>query len=652
MKMRSIGFLFLFSPLLGADHRDFLIDHCVDCHEAPKPKGDLSLEKAGAPRENPRLWNRIYDQLLLRQMPPEEKEQPSEKERAALLKWIKEELTQSGNPPEDILARPGYGNHVPHDQLFGDTEATPAFSRPRLWRIRPAVYEGRMRKIDSRAAFVKPFTLSRSHGFADYDQSHRLAGADLTQLMANAKLAAVLLADYREEKGKVNRGKRTPNEIFELIKPDRATPSDEEITTAINWLYQRTLLREPRMDEVAALLKFCRTSVEADGRLLGVRNLVMAILLKPEALYRSERGEGEPDAHGRIKLGNREAAYSLAYALTDSPPDDALLKAAAGSDFDFEKEAKKLLEKPGVEKGRIRDFFREYFEYDGAADVFKDEQLFPAHSPRALIRDTDELVLYLYRQDREVLRNLLTTNLSFVQFEYDRKGEPVKGQARPGGAHLAYHLPPDWKWIPDQPIALPGKQRSGILTQPSWLVAKSGNFDNDAIRRGLWVRRKLLGDTLPDLPITVDAQLPEDPHKTLRQRMEVTREDYCWRCHKKMNPLGEAFEMFDHFGRWRTRELGRPVDSSGAIGGAQDQKLNGDVTDAVAMLQRLAESEHVRQVFLRHVFRFFMGRNETIDDAATLRAMDRSYVDSKGSMKQALLALLTSDSFLYRKAVE
>ena len=374
----------------------------------------------------------------------------------------------------------------------------------------------------------------------------------------------------------------------------------------------------------------------------------MAILLKPEALYRSERGEGEPDAHGRIKLGNREAAYSLAYALTDSPPDDALLKAAAGSDFDFEKEAKKLLEKPGVEKGRIRDFFREYFEYDGAADVFKDEQLFPAHSPRALIRDTDELVLYLYRQDREVLRNLLTTNLSFVQFEYDRKGEPVKGQARPGGAHLAYHLPPDWKWIPDQPIALPGKQRSGILTQPSWLVAKSGNFDNDAIRRDLGAP-KTLGDTLPDLPITVDAQLRKIPTNPSPANggdpgglmLALSQE---------MNPLGEV-EMLDHFGRWRTRELGRPVDSSGAIG------------------ERKTKSSMEMSLMPSPCSNVLLNRNTSgssffaMSSASSWGEMKPSMMPPpfgrwtgsrrpKGSMKQALLALLTSDSFLYRKAVE
>ena len=72
--------------------------------------------------------------------------------------------------------------------------------------------------------------------------------------------------------------------------------------------------------------------------------------------------------------------------------------------------------------------------------------------------------------------------------------------------------------------------------------------------------------------------------------------------------------------------------------------------DTVAMLHRLADSPLVRQVFVRHAFRYFMGRNETLRDASTLRRADQAYVKSGGSMKSLIVSLLTSDSFLYRKA--
>ena len=108
--------------------------------------------------------------------------------------------------------------------------------------------------------------------------------------------------------------------------------------------------------------------------------------------------------------------------------------------------------------------------------------------------------------------------------------------------------------------------------------------------------------------------------------------------------------MFDHFGRWRTKELGKPVDTTGAITNSGVQGLDAKVSDAVAMLHRLADSPRVRQVFVRHAFRYFMGRNETLHDASTLRQADQVYVKSGGSMKSLIISLLTSDSFLYRKA--
>ena len=196
---------------------------------------------------------------------------------------------------------------------------------------------------------------------------------------------------------------------------------------------------------------------------------------------------------------------------------------------------------------------------------------------------------------------------------------------------------------------VPEGQRLGILTHPSWLVSHSDAMDNHAIRRGRWIRERLLGGGIPDVPITVDAMLPDEPKNTLRERMRVTREEYCWTCHKKMDPLGLPFEMYNHAGLYRTTELDKPVNTSGEIIESGDETLDGKVTDAIDMIRRLAESERTEQVFVRHAFRFWMGRNETLNDAPVLREAHRAYKDSGGSMKALITSLLTSDAFLYRK---
>ncbi|MCA9269581.1 MAG: DUF1588 domain-containing protein, partial [Planctomycetales bacterium] len=235
----------------------------------------------------------------------------------------------------------------------------------------------------------------------------------------------------------------------------------------------------------------------------------------------------------------------------------------------------------------------------------------------------------------------------------------------------------DWNYPTTQPA--PVQHRKGMLTHPAWLIAHAQNQQTDPVKRGRWVQEKLLAGVVPDVPITVDAVIPEDPHKTLRQRLDaVTADSYCWKCHQKMNPLGLPFEIYDDFGRYRQQESLEypenlvakgpdkaaphvdlrdiyktlPIDARGRLVGTSDPSLDGEVADALDMIDRLARSERARQSVIRYAFRYFMGRNEMLSDSRALIDADRAYVESGGSFDAVVVSLLTSDSFLYRKAIE
>ncbi|MGB1125887.1 MAG: DUF1588 domain-containing protein [Phycisphaeraceae bacterium] len=232
----------------------------------------------------------------------------------------------------------------------------------------------------------------------------------------------------------------------------------------------------------------------------------------------------------------------------------------------------------------------------------------------------------------------------------------------------------NWSYPAQQPAKI--ENRKGILTHPAWLISFAANTETDPIHRGIWIQEKLLAGTIPDVPITVDAVIPENPEKTLRQRLDdKTNNDYCMRCHVKINPLGIPFEIFDDFGRYRTeerleypenliekvkdkgephedlRDLYKtlPIDSKGYLEGTGDSSLDGEVEDALDLIDRLARSDRVRQSIIRHAFRYFMGRNETLNDSKTLIDADRAYLESGGSFDEVIVTLLTSDSFIYRK---
>lgn len=343
---------------------------------------------------------------------------------------------------------------------------------------------------------------------------------------------------------------------------------------------------------------------------------------------------------------------------------------------------RRVLADPKADTARLLGFFREYFEYGNAESVFKDKPKTFVHQPRQLVADTDRLILHLLAADRDVFRELLTTPKSFVNYATAKNKRKGVDEPKPGvvlnpnnnkgqtGVESVYGVE---KWVSDQPLTLPGNTRLGILMQPSWLVAWSTNFDNDPVRRGRWIRERLLGGTVPDLPIGVAAQVPDDPHRTFRDRLTVTREARCWKCHQRMDELGLPFEQFDHFGRFRTTEpvldpeatakhvdrKGKPLGPvyrdaplvvTGTIADSGAPTLDGPVKDPRELVTRIANSDRARQVFVRHAFRYYLGRNETLADARTLQEADRAYVASGGSFKALVVALLTSDSFLYRTA--
>jgi hypothetical protein len=479
---------------------------------------------------------------------------------------------------------------------------------------------------------------------------------------------------------------------------DESKPlGDAEITRAIKMQFNRVLDREPSPEELERYSAFMKKNVADAGRVAGVRYALAAVFLLPEGIFRYELGNGVLDEAGRVRLTPREIAAALSMTLTDDRAPAWLNTAADKGELDTQEgvavAARKLLDDSKLRKPRILRFFREYFGYERAEEVFKEMKDFPGHDPRTLIEDTDRLIEYILEQDREVLKELLTTNKAFVayktaadskkkraealaKFEADKAKDPVKFKDKkpnlPGRAVYESYSLPDF---PDQqPVELPPEQRAGILTQPSWLVAWSAADDNHVILRGKWVRERLLGGVVPDIPITVDAQLPDAPQHTLRERMTVTNEKYCWQCHQYMNRVGYPFEMYDHFGRYREFErvvdlaateknvdkkgkpLGNvmkeiPVDATGGLEFTLDRALTGDVKNAIELLHKLAKSEIVEQVFVRHAFRYWLGRNENLGDAASLQRAHQAYRESGGSMKAMTVSILSSDSFLYRVPV-
>ncbi len=671
----------------------FFAKHCTACHNGPKAKGDLDLIRLDPDMKGstsgPR-WAVLVEKLSRGQMPPKGGPRPASADSAAVIRWARAEAKRAGKSFARRAAE--NGNQVAHHVLFDPKHIPPFDGGPRVRLLSPEIYAGLTRDLArGKAGLGQPFSPGGRGAFKDMG-APKIDEPVTTQLIQNA----LAIVEYQLPDGAANggrKGRRGPREFLALLDP-KAPPTDAQIEAAVALQFRTVLQRPPTAAEKNRFVAFMKKNIADAGPTAGVRHALAAVLLLPEAVFRMEVGTGEPDAKGRVRLAPREIAQAVAYALTDRRPDAELLTAAATGGLDTDagvaRQVRRLLDDPRVDKPRILRFFREYFGYAAAAEVFKNDRDNPEHDARVLVEDTDRLVLYVLEQDRDVLRELLTTARSFVAYKTaagtkkKRAQELAKFKARQASdsnkkknrkppkvgrnIYEAYGL----KDFPDaQPVELPANERAGILTQPAWLVAHSTSFDNHAIRSGKWIRERLLGGVVPDLPITVDAVLPDAPEKTLRERMTVTKQAYCWQCHRLMNDVGLPFEQFDHFGRFRTAEevldaeataknvdrKGRPrgpvtrrakLDTTGLVAHVGVPALEGPVRGPVELVKRLAASERVEQVFVRHAFRYWLGRNESPGDAASLQAAHRAYRESHGSMRALVTALLTSEAFLYR----
>lgn len=671
----------------------FFAKHCVACHKGKKSSGDLDLTTLDPDMKSSTSgarWATVVEKITNGEMPPQGKPRPEQAALSAVVRWARAEAKRAN---KHFTRREAYanGNQVPHEVLF-DPKNVPAFAAdPQIRRISPEIYAAFLADMKGKSGLGQPFSPEGLTTFRDMG-APRVDEPVTAQLLQNALAVVGNQTAHKIIEGKVVGN--MPREFSALLNP-MSPPTDSQVEAAIVLQFNQVLRRAPTDAEKMRFVMLMKKNITDAGQAIGVRYTLATVLMLPEAIFRLEVGTGKPDEKGRIRLAPREIAFALAYALTDRRPDAALLTAAATGELDTDagvaKQVRRLLDDPKTDRARILRFFREYFGYEKAKEVFKEANGggaaldHPGHEPRTLVEDTDQLVRYILEKDRDVLKELLTTNKSFVayktaaasrksiaeakaKFEADPKNQGKVFKPQPKLIYESYGLTD----FPDtQPVELPADQRAGILTQPSWLVAHSTTFDNHAIHRGKWIRERLLGGVVPDVPITVDAQLPNAPEKTLRERMAVTQQAYCWKCHQLMNDLAYPFEQYDHFGRYRKAETVQdleataknvdpkgkskgpvtkavPLDTSGRIAHVGVASLEGPVKNPIEYMKKLASSERVEQVFVRHAFRFWLARNEAPGDAASLQATHRAYKESGGSMKALITALLTSESFLYR----
>jgi Protein of unknown function (DUF1592)/Protein of unknown function (DUF1588)/Protein of unknown function (DUF1595)/Protein of unknown function (DUF1587)/Protein of unknown function (DUF1585) len=398
----------------------------------------------------------------------------------------------------------------------------------------------------------------------------------------------------------------------------------------------RRVLTDAEQKSLTALYDSTRTAADAP---MGVRAVVAAILASPNFLFRPEFGGAAATLPNALKAAPFEVAARLSFLLWSSVPDDVLLDAAANNALSTKEQlgaqARRMLDDARAKNG-VLGFYEQWFGLARLATTTKDNATYPTFNDalrNAMMEETHRFLEDVLFNGDAKLSTLLTAPYSFVNSDL-AKLYGVKG-------------PSDAATF--SKVNLDPTQRSGVLTQASIMATYASANESSPVKRGKWIRTRLLCQDLPDPPPGIPALPAPTPGVSTRQRFaEHTASPQCSSCHSLIDGLGFGLEHYDGIGAFRSMDHGVAVDSHGEITATSD--ADGPYDGAPQLAEILGDSQHLNDCAPTQWFRYALGRREGADDACSLAAMQESFKSQGGDLKQLLIALAQSDAFAhYRK---
>lgn len=417
----------------------------------------------------------------------------------------------------------------------------------------------------------------------------------------------------------------------------------------------RALRRPINADDVAFFRSVYGDSTRADRA--AYADVIQVMLNVPDFIYFVEHGansvSGQP---GVYELSPVELASRLSYQLWQTAPDDELLAVAIDGSLAqpavYEAQVDRLLADPRAKRA-ASEFIEDWLKVEElpSLDSNNNDPIFRAFagdikpSPelrQAMIDDVVDLVNHYLWTEPAGLDALFTSELSF---------------ARDETLASIYGVEP-WDGV-SEPPALPPGERPGVFTRALFL--STGTANTRPIMKGVFLRRRILCDSIPSPPAGAASQLPEfRENMTTRELVEEITQvpgSNCASCHTNfINPLGFATEGFDSLGRVRSEQA--LFDETGNF--VEAKPVNTQVTPRVdladdtaistpaELMALMAESDKVESCFARNYFRFTFARWEDDSlDGCALESVRQELADG-GTLADALKAMVLNPTFKRR----
>ena len=450
-----------------------------------------------------------------------------------------------------------------------------------------------------------------------------------------------LYVDSVEIEGPLDLGPPAPSDVHRRLLfcgPADGSTGETCAEQIVRSFASRAFRRAATSDEVARLLKLYKLE-RAGGNSFeqACKVALTAVLVSPHFLYRIETDPANSTAPHAIN--DYELASRLSYFLWSSTPDDLLLDLASQKKLHepavLDGQVKRLLSDPKAQ-AFIHNFSGQWLELRNLAQISPDPKVFPKFDAalREDMRKEGELFFgNLVTQDRSVL-DLLDCNYTFLN-------ERLAQFYGIGGVDGE-----QFRRVEFSPAE--SKERGGVLTMAAVLMVSAMPNRTSPVKRGKFILDQILGTPPPPPPPNVPPLTEEGPAtktQSVRERLEAHRANpACAACHAKLDPLGFALENFDAIGRWRDKDAGIAIDSTGSLS-------SGEVINGSAGLRKvlMEHKEQFLRAFVSKVMTYGLGRGTTQADSGMVRETYRAAERNDCRMSSIISGIVHSDAFLKRR---
>jgi hypothetical protein len=446
-----------------------------------------------------------------------------------------------------------------------------------------------------------------------------------------------LIVDYVEWEGPLTESAPTPAQQEYLPKKDNDLAEAREI---LNRFASAAYRRPARDAELNGLVKLVEGEIQSGEKYdAALKTGLLAVLCAKDFFYLVE-GSAETNSN---KINDWELASRLSYFLWSTMPDAPLREAAAHGTLHqpevLRAQVTRMLHDPKIARF-TESFSRQWLQLRRVGMFAPDKKLYPTYD--------DYLQKSMIAESTSYFREVLSENLSLREF-LDSNWTMLN-------ARLAEHYEiPNVSEDRFERVALrPEDHRGGLLTQAAVLSLTSDGMRHRPVHRGKWVLESIIGKPPPPPPANVKPIEPTPetrPKATLRMKLAAHESDAnCAACHRRIDPLGMAFDNYDAIGRWRTEEIVRDgngdnpkVDASGEL---PDGRKFADAGELKKLL--LVDLDKFNASFVEKLATFALRRAMSVDDRTALQSLAKQSKAADYKLPAIIETLVLSDLFQKR----